>query len=45
MDIVDDSEVDTPTSDVSNVDPFAQSYPSGFNPVHDDNHNDNDNSS
>ena len=43
MDIVDDSEVDTPTSDVSNVDPFAQSYPSGFNPVHDDNDNNNNN--
>ena len=30
MDIVDDSEVDTPTSENSNTDPFAQSHPEGF---------------
>ena len=40
MDIVDDSEIDTPTSTTSNTDPFAQSHPEGFNPVHD---NDNEN--
>ena len=31
MDIVDDSEIDTPTSTTSNTDPFAQSHPEGFN--------------
>ncbi len=39
MDIVDDSEIDTPTSENSNTDPFAQSYPDGFNPVHDNTEN------
>ena len=35
MDIEDDSEIDTPTSTTSNTDPFAQSHPQGFNPIHD----------
>ena len=30
MDVLDDSEVDTPTSENSNTDPFAQSHPEGF---------------
>tara|TARA_B100000963_G_scaffold319884_1_gene302077 strand:- start:2718 stop:4619 length:1902 start_codon:yes stop_codon:yes gene_type:complete len=38
MDIIDDSEIDTPTSTTSNTDPFAQSHPEGFNPVHDNDH-------
>lgn len=36
MDIVDDSEIDTPTSNTDVENPFERSHPNGFNPVHDD---------
>lgn len=39
MDIVDDSEIDTPTSNPDIENPFERSHPNGFNPVHDDENN------